>query len=206
MREPSEQHRALVRDIARRLLCAEYDIVRVVDFIFTRTQGAAREKYGDLSLATDARDFKREAQEEHADGAVYHACDAIRRLDRERAELHEAARLEIARLPVLRVNLEDVRREFGLGSELVASIEGRIAIPFDDIAPNTFAPRVAEQSDPVVPLSSGSESFPDAPLTWTCRACKLVHPIDHEGMFCGICLDMVACVGCKHATCAEGSC
>jgi len=39
---------------------------------------------------------------------------------------------------------------------------------------------------------------PPEPLaTWTCRACGCVHPWDHEGMWCGTCGDMVACVGCE---------
>lgn len=40
-------------------------------------------------------------------------------------------------------------------------------------------------------------------LTWKCETCGLVHPIEHEGMFCGMCMTMVACMSCerdnKHA-------
>ncbi len=37
----------------------------------------------------------------------------------------------------------------------------------------------------------------DEPLEWTCLVCGVVHPIDHEGMFCGRCMRMVACVRCE---------
>lgn len=36
-------------------------------------------------------------------------------------------------------------------------------------------------------------------LTWRCRVCDRVQPIDHEGMFCGRCLDMVCCCACERA-------
>lgn len=39
----------------------------------------------------------------------------------------------------------------------------------------------------------------NAPLSWTCRVCGDIHPADHEGMFCGVCMDMVACVSCERA-------
>lgn len=38
-----------------------------------------------------------------------------------------------------------------------------------------------------------------SPLTWSCVVCDEVHPVDHEGMFCGLCQAMVACVRCERA-------
>lgn len=38
-----------------------------------------------------------------------------------------------------------------------------------------------------------------SPLTWSCVVCSEVHPVDHEGMFCGLCQAMVACVRCERA-------
>ena len=38
-----------------------------------------QEQYGELDLESDERDYRREANEEWADAAVYAACDLLRR-------------------------------------------------------------------------------------------------------------------------------
>ncbi len=34
-------------------------------------------------------------------------------------------------------------------------------------------------------------------LTWTCVVCNVTHPVDHAGLFCGVCKIMAACCGCE---------
>jgi hypothetical protein len=52
------------------------DEIRVLAFIARRLKGGAS-VYGMLDLATDQRNWHREAAEEDADGAVYKACAAL---------------------------------------------------------------------------------------------------------------------------------
>ncbi|MBX3222387.1 MAG: hypothetical protein KF795_17845 [Labilithrix sp.] len=54
------------------------DELRVVRFIAERLL-AGQEAYGPLRLATDARDWRRERDEELADAVVYSACESLRR-------------------------------------------------------------------------------------------------------------------------------
>ncbi len=86
--------RALAWNIYLRLLDAETDIVRVIDYILVRTE-AGRAEHGDLVIATDSRDFAEEERQEHADLVVYRACDELKRLDEKRVELRAEAELEL---------------------------------------------------------------------------------------------------------------
>lgn len=36
-------------------------------------------------------------------------------------------------------------------------------------------------------------------LRWRCVVCNVEHPVDHEGMWCGVCAEMVCCIGCERA-------
>lgn len=47
--------------------------------VILRRLWLGRGLYGPLGIATDSRDWNNEALEEHLDGLVYLACDAIRR-------------------------------------------------------------------------------------------------------------------------------
>jgi hypothetical protein len=88
---------------------AEFDVVRVIDFILSRVE-KGREEHGDLDIASDRRDFKNEEQQEHADLVVYRAIDEIKRLDAERAALRADAASELLRVEALR-RAEAVARE-----------------------------------------------------------------------------------------------
>lgn len=88
-----ERRRALQRDIERRLPLCALDELRVVDVILGRLE-LGRERYGELHIARDRRDYKRERAEELVDAEVYDACDLLQRRDAERAELYEAAARE----------------------------------------------------------------------------------------------------------------
>ncbi|MBX3205496.1 MAG: hypothetical protein KF764_10535 [Labilithrix sp.] len=52
--------------------------LRVVRFVAERLL-AGQEVYGPLRIATDARDWRRERDEELADAVVYSACESLRR-------------------------------------------------------------------------------------------------------------------------------
>jgi hypothetical protein len=76
---------ALARSLAARLLALEVDELRVIDVIVARISGGGRDQYGALVVATDARDFRKEAADEFADALWYMAAEVVRRAD-ERAE------------------------------------------------------------------------------------------------------------------------
>ena len=69
------------QDLASRLVRATVhlgpDELAVVVMIAERL-AAGRRGYGDLHLATDSRDFRRETLEEAVDGLVYAACGLLR--------------------------------------------------------------------------------------------------------------------------------
>lgn len=54
------------------------DELRVMHFVAERLLGG-RKVYGPLVLALDARDWRRERDEELADALVYAACESLRR-------------------------------------------------------------------------------------------------------------------------------
>jgi hypothetical protein len=80
------------RDAIARSLCARIsddrrtvDELRVLDVILTRISGGGAEQYGGMVLATDHRDFVKEASDEFADALWYMAAHVVRTAD-ERAE------------------------------------------------------------------------------------------------------------------------
>jgi len=87
------EHQALIRDLARRLQLAAHDELRVIDRILTRLE-IGRERYGELDLSRP-RDWRREHREELLDALVYDVAEELAREDQERAELREAARVEM---------------------------------------------------------------------------------------------------------------
>lgn len=70
----------LVADIMRRLRVAEFDVVRVIDTVLLRLE-VGRAAYGDLRLAEDKRDFRKEASQELWDLMAYLAIDAVQARD-----------------------------------------------------------------------------------------------------------------------------
>ena len=58
---------------------ASPDELGVVLFVCERLIGLGRAQYGPLTLATDARSFDEELDEELADALVYAACARLRR-------------------------------------------------------------------------------------------------------------------------------
>lgn len=90
----SIQRQALARDLARRLQLASHDEARVIDRVLQRLE-LGRERYGELDLAKDARDWRRERFEELLDEIVYRACEELQAEDLERRGLREAARAEM---------------------------------------------------------------------------------------------------------------
>lgn len=94
------QRLALARDIARRLQLASLDEIRVLDALLLRLE-LGRERYGHLGLGRDRRDWAKERREELLDAIVYELADELATLDRQRAELHEAARLEMLGEPAV---------------------------------------------------------------------------------------------------------
>ena len=76
------------RDALARSLCARIsdarrttDELRVIDVILTRISGGGFDEYGGMVLATDRRDFRKEAADEFADALWYMAADVVRRTD-----------------------------------------------------------------------------------------------------------------------------
>lgn len=90
----SIQRQALARDLARRLQLASHDEARVIDRVLQRLE-LGRERYGELDLAKDARDWRRERFEELLDEIVYRACEELQAEDLARRGLREAARAEM---------------------------------------------------------------------------------------------------------------
>lgn len=92
------RRQALARDLARRLQLASIDELRVIDALLARLE-LGRERYGQLVLAKDRRDWRRERREELLDAIVYEIADELVAQEVERAELHEAARREMVGEP-----------------------------------------------------------------------------------------------------------
>jgi len=87
---------ALARWLSAMLGDCSLDELRVIAVRVER-MAKARAKYGPLDLATDKRDFVREAAEESIDRAFYLDAHYIRVQDEERAALHEAAGVELGK-------------------------------------------------------------------------------------------------------------
>jgi hypothetical protein len=83
LRSPRESRReAWARWIASQLVACSLDELRVIGVRVARL-ARARSKYGPLNLASDPRDFRREAAEENVDRAFYLDCLLIARQDEE---------------------------------------------------------------------------------------------------------------------------
>lgn len=68
---------ALRKSIMSILVVLNRDELRVIEFIATRLH-LGQQRYGFLNVLTDSRNWKQEALEEAADGAVYEAIDAVK--------------------------------------------------------------------------------------------------------------------------------
>lgn len=120
---------ALARDLARRLMLASHDELRVVDRIFMRLE-LGRERYGQLAIGADDRDWRRERSDELLDAVVYDTIEQIRADDLAHANLQAAAAEELAELE--RWRDADQRT---IASNVPAQIALRdIAEPYDDLA------------------------------------------------------------------------
>jgi hypothetical protein len=87
------QRRGLLASLAGRLPAASHDELRVIDRVLGRLE-LGRDRYGLLDLAKP-RDWRRERFEERLDALVYDACEELAIEDQARAELREAARVEM---------------------------------------------------------------------------------------------------------------
>jgi hypothetical protein len=87
------ERRGLLASLAGRLPAASHDELRVIDRVLGRLE-LGRDRYGLLDLAKP-RDWRRERFEERLDALVYDACEELALEDRARAELREAARVEM---------------------------------------------------------------------------------------------------------------
>jgi len=100
------QRQALARDLARRIPLASHDELRIVDAVFARLE-LGRERYGQLVLAGDHRDWIKERREELLDAIVYELAGELAAHDHAYAELHEAARREMVGDPPTLAELID---------------------------------------------------------------------------------------------------
>lgn len=89
-------------------------------------------------------------------------------------------------------------------SKLVVDLDDLPAPDFTDEQRAQFHERMelkhAEQRQllwPAVQAEGASRSTSIEPLTWTCSVCAVVQPADHEGLFCGTCRLMGACMSCE---------
>ena len=73
----SNWHPSDTRALAERIGDLEPDARAVVELIVSRLEGG-RSTYGELDLASDPRDFRRELVEELVDAAAYGAADLLR--------------------------------------------------------------------------------------------------------------------------------
>jgi hypothetical protein len=97
------------RDALARSLCARIsddrrtvDELRVLDVIVARISGGGFEQYGGMDLATDTRDFRKEAADEFADALWYMAAHVVaktdERIERMQCDVHDAVEPALAEL------------------------------------------------------------------------------------------------------------
>lgn len=77
--DDSTRRDALHRNISSRLLLCNVDELRVLDVLLGRLE-LGRHRYGHLDLAA-SRDWDKEEAEEHADAAIYRACNVLSKRD-----------------------------------------------------------------------------------------------------------------------------
>lgn len=126
-------HTALVRDVARRLLTASHDEVRVVSKLLDQLE-FRRHRAGPLSIR-DRRDWRAELGDGLLNAVIYCALETLRAEDEARANLQAVARAEML-------------DEWNPGQRTVASpVPAAIAVAIDDMRDTSSGPYLAIKVD-----------------------------------------------------------